>query len=138
MAEVKDRIEMSWVVAARPKVVFDAWLDEEKHSEMTGGAAFIDPKERGAFTAWDGYIEGKTTKIDRRGRRIVQTWRTLDFGGAPDSRIEVEFRALRGNTQVILKHTKLKKGDGAKYTRGWFDFYVEPMTRYFGEAGLAG
>ena len=127
-----DRIEMSWLVAAKPKAVFDAWLSSEDHAAMTGGAAEIDPRERGLFTAWDGYIAGKTTKIDRRARRVVQTWRTVEFGRAPDSRVEVEFRAHKGNTQVLLKHTRLRRGDGAKYTVGWYENYLVPMTRHFG------
>jgi len=134
MAEGSDRIEMSWVVGAKPKAVFDAWLSNDGHTAMTGGAAEVDARVGGRFTAWDGYIEGKTTKIDRRARKLVQTWRTVEFGRAPDSRIEVEFRALKGNTQVVLRHTRLKKGDGAKYTSGWYDHYLLPMTKHFGAA----
>lgn len=133
MADALDRIEMSWVVGAKPKAVFDAWLSDEGHSAMTGGAAEIDARVGGRFTAWDGYIEGKTTKIDRRARKVVQTWRTAEFGRAADSRIEVEFRAHKGNTQVLLRHAKLRKGDGAKYTTGWYDFYLQPMTKHFGD-----
>jgi uncharacterized protein YndB with AHSA1/START domain len=128
-----DRIEMSWVVNARPKAVFDAWLSSDGHAAMTGGAAEVDAREGGRFTAWDGYIEGETRKIEKN-KRVVQTWRTAEFSPrTPDSRIEVQFRALKGKTQVVLKHTKLKKGDGAKYTTGWYEHYLEPMQRHFGE-----
>ena len=97
------------------------------------GAAEVDARKGGPFTAWDGYIWGKTTALDKRARRVVQTWRTAEFpGGAPDSRIEVEFRALKGNCQVVLKHTRLRPGDGAKYTVGWYEHYLEPMTAHFG------
>lgn len=129
-----DRIEMSWVVDAKPKDVFDAWLSSEGHTEMTGGQADIDPRVGGLFTAWDGYIEGKTTKIDKAARKIIQSWRTSDFSSkTADSRIEVSFRALGGQTQVLLKHTRLKKGDGAKYTTGWYDFYLQPMVAFFAD-----
>jgi hypothetical protein len=127
-----DRIEMSWIVAGKPKEVFDHWMSGEGHTAMTGGAAVIDAREGGKFTAWDGYIQGLTKKVDKKARRIVQTWRTADFAkGAKDSRIEVEMRALAGQTQVVIKHTKLQKGDGAKYTLGWHQFYLQPMTAYF-------
>ena len=130
-----DRIEMSWIVNAKPKEVFDHWLSGEGHAAMTGGAAEVDAREGGSFTAWDGYIQGVTKKIDRRGRKIVQTWRTMQFAKkAPDSRIEVEMRALKGKTQVKLKHTRLQKGDGAKYTTGWYEHYLQPMTAYFEDA----
>ncbi len=134
MAEATDKIEMSWMCDAKPKVVFDAWLSSEGHTAMTGGGAVIDATERGVFTAWDGYIFGKTTKIDKKARRVVQTWRTFEFAKqAPDSRVEVTFRAHKGKTQVLLKHTRLMPGDGAKYTVGWYQHYLEPMQRTFGE-----
>lgn len=131
-----DRIEMSWMVAARPKEVFDHWLSADGHAAMTGAAAEVDPQPGGRFTAWDGYIEGVTKKIDRKKRQIVQTWRTAHFSRrAADSRLEVTFRAFRGQTQVLLEHTRLAKGDGAKYTEGWYKFYLEPMIAYFQSRG---
>lgn len=128
-----DRIEMSWIVDAKPKAVYDAWTSSDGHTAMTGGGAEIDARVGGRFTAWDGYIQGETRKLEKN-KRIVQTWRTADFSSrTDDSRIEVEFRAFKGKTQVWLRHTKLKKGDGAKYTVGWCQFYLEPMQRHFGD-----
>lgn len=131
-----DRIEMSFIVAAKPKAVMAAWLSSDEHTAMTGGGADVDARVGGRFTAWDGYIEGKTTKIDHEARRVVQTWRTSEFKkSAPDSRLEVEFRGVKGGTQVVLRHTKLQLGDGAKYTLGWYQHYLEPMLAYFGGQG---
>ena len=130
---VFDKIEMSWILEARPKAVYDAWLSSELHTAMTGGQAVIEASEGGAFTAWDGYIWGVTKKLEKN-RRVIQTWRTTDFSrNAADSKIEVEFRPFQGKTQLVLRHTRLKKGDGATYTLGWFQFYLEPMQRFFNE-----
>lgn len=126
-----ERIEMSWIVAARPKEVYDCWLSSDGHASMTGGAADIDGCVGGEFSAWDGYISGVTKKLERN-KRIVQTWRTVDFPKrTPDSRIDVQLRAFKGQTQVFLRHTKLRRGDGAKYTVGWYTFYLNPMMAYF-------
>jgi activator of HSP90 ATPase len=126
-----DSIEMSWIVAARPKEVYDHWLSSTGHTAMTGGTAEIDPRVGGRFTAWDGYITGVTKTLEKN-RRIVQTWRTADFSKrASDSRIDVRLRAHEGATQLTLRHTKLSPGDGAKYTSGWYDFYLQPMVAYF-------
>ena len=57
-----DCIEMSWIVAARPKEVYDHWMGSEGHAAMTGGGAEIDARVGGRFTAWDGYIEGRPGK----------------------------------------------------------------------------
>lgn len=131
MAKQTDRIEMSWIVDAKPKEVYAHWLDSEGHGAMTGGRASVDPRVRSEFTAWDGYIHGVTTALEKN-RRIVQTWRTSQFTRrAPDSRIEVKLRAIGGKTQVTLVHTKLVPGDGARYTAGWFEHYARPMVAYF-------
>lgn len=129
----QDRIEMSWWLDEKPRAVFDAWLDSDAHGAMTGGPADVDPRVGGRFSAWGGYIEGKTTVIDRRQRRIRQTWRTLDFRpGDLDSLLEVRFVARSGKTQLTLVHTRLQPGDGAKYTLGWLDHYLRPMQAHFG------
>ncbi len=128
-----DRIEMSWILNAKPAKVYAAWTSSEGHSDMTGASAVVDARVRGAFTAWDGYIWGATRKLEKN-KRIIQGWRTADFKkSAPESRIEVLFQAHRGKTQLVLKHTNLQRGDGAKYTTGWYQFYLEPMVRFFGD-----
>lgn len=126
-----DTIEMSWILAAKPEEVYAAWLSGEGHAAMTGGAAEVDARAGGAFTAWDGYIRGVTEELEE-GRRIVQTWRTAEFAdGSPDSRVEVRLRAHGEGTQLTLRHTGLAPGDGAKYTTGWYEHYLTPMVDYF-------
>ncbi len=129
----EDTIEMSWIVAAPADEVYDCWLSSDGHAAMTGGAAEVDGSEGGRFTAWDGYIEGATEKLEPK-RRIVQTWRTAEFADdAPDSRIDVRLREHEGQTQVMLRQTGLRPGDGAKYTTGWYEHYLQPMVAYFAE-----
>jgi uncharacterized protein YndB with AHSA1/START domain len=126
-----DRIEMSWILAAKPKAVYDAWMSTAGHTAMTGGGAEVEPEVGGRFTAWDGYITG-TTKALEKNRRIVQTWRTTQFAKrAPDSRLEIVLRPHAGKTQLTLRHTNLSPGDGAKYTIGWYEHYLRPMVAHF-------
>ena len=40
--------------------IYNAWLDSQAHTAMTGAPAEIDPVVGGKFTAWDRYIQGKT------------------------------------------------------------------------------
>lgn len=53
-----------------PRTLFKAWMDSRAHAAFTGGAAHIDPRVGGEFTAWDGYIQGTTIRLDPP-RRIV-------------------------------------------------------------------
>jgi uncharacterized protein YndB with AHSA1/START domain len=70
--------EVSSELPADPTTIYSAWMSSEGHSAMTGAAASVDPAIGGAFTAWDGYIEGRTLSLEP-GLRIVQSWRTSEF-----------------------------------------------------------
>lgn len=123
--------EISERFGVEPARLYSAWLSSEEHTEMTGGGAVIDPTVGGEFSAWDEYIWGTTTELER-DRRIVQAWRTAEFAsGDEDSRLELEFRAAGDDTLLVLRHTKIPDGQ-PDYKQGWVDNYFEPMHRYFG------
>jgi uncharacterized protein YndB with AHSA1/START domain len=125
-------IEVTGVIPAPPDRVHAAWIDATAHTEMTGGDASCDPVVGGAFTAWDGYIEGTTLALDPP-RRVVQSWRTSEFpGDAPDSRLEVRFEPHPEGTRITFVHTGIPTGQGASYRQGWVEHYVDPMRAYFG------
>ena len=122
------------VIPATPDAVYDAWIDGEKHSQMTGGAATGWPESGAEFTAWDGYIRGRNLALEP-GERIVQSWRTTQFPeSARDSRIEVTLEAVDGGTRLTLRHSDIPEGQGKSYETGWADHYFEPMKAYFSEA----
>ena len=127
-----ESIELSRFLPATPDRVYLAWLNGPEHSAMTGGAATVASTEvGGAFTAWDGYIDGVHVALEP-GRRIVQAWRSDDFpADAPESYLEVLLEPAPGGTQVTIRHRDLPEGQGPGYLAGWDEFYLEPMARYF-------
>ena len=126
-----DSIDVSAPVPAAPQQVYQAWMDSDMHTWMTGGDAEIDPRVGGRFTAWDGYITGATLIMEPY-KRIVQSWRTTDFpADAPDSQLEVLLTEVPVGTQIILNHTNLPDGTGDTYRTGWIDNYFKPMQEYF-------
>jgi len=67
------------------------------------------------------------------GRRIVQSWRTTDFGTADqDSRIEVLLEPAGSGTLLTLRHTDIPDGQSG-YEQGWRDYYFAPMRAFFGK-----
>ncbi len=123
-----DETTVSGVIPASPELLWDAFLDPALHAEMTGAGATAGSD--GAFTAWDGYIAGRTLESDRP-RRIVQAWRTSEFpSGAPDSRLEILFQATPRGTRVTFVHTEIPKGQGAAYRGGWKDYYLTPIRTW--------
>ena len=126
-----EKLKMSATISAKPEEIYKAWLDSKIHSEMTGSEAKVEPKINGAFTAWDGYIEGKTIEMEP-GRRIVQKWRTTDFpSSSPDSTVEIILEEVEKGTKISLIHTEIPKGQKEDYKQGWKDFYFNPMKDYF-------
>ncbi|MBL8919923.1 MAG: SRPBCC domain-containing protein [Myxococcaceae bacterium] len=124
-----ERIEVSRVIKAPARRIYEAWLDPEEHALMTG--ASTSGGEGGAYTAWDGYIEGRTTSAEPY-TRIVQKWRTTEFPDShPDSTLTIELTEVAGGTEVKLTHTGLPKGQSADYDTGWKDYYFDPMEKYF-------
>ena len=130
---MSERIEVTDIVPAKPKVIYDAWLDGEKHTAFTGSKALIDGRVGGKFTAHDGYISGTTISVEPFGR-IVQTWRTTEFPtDAPDSEIEVILEESPQGTKITIVHTDIPDGQGESYRQGWIDYYLAPLKKYFSQ-----
>lgn len=119
------------MIPASPEQIYSAWLSSEGHSMMTGSKADVQEGIGGAFTAWDGYIWGKTLETENN-RRIVQAWRTSEFPeGSPDSRVEILLEETGADTKITLIHTGIPDGQSEGYQEGWEDFYFSPMRAYF-------
>jgi activator of HSP90 ATPase len=130
---MKNGFKISAVIPATPAEIYRAWLSTKGHMSMTGSVARVSGKVGGRFTAWDGYIFGRTLELEQ-DQRIVQAWRTSEFpDDAPDSHLEVAFEKVKSGTKVTLTHTGLPRGTAASYKQGWKDFYLTPMKKYFGK-----
>ncbi len=128
---MENHFTISTFIPASPEKVFRAWLSTEGHSGMTGSPARVEPRVGGAFTAWDGYITGKTTAL-KPYTRIVQAWRTSEFpDDCADSQIEIVLEAAEAGTQLTLTHTNIPEGQADGYKSGWDESYFQPMKEWF-------
>ena len=129
-----NEIRLSITIHAPAEAIFEAWMDGDKHSAMTGSPATSKPKVGGKFTAWDGYISGEYLEI-KPNERIIETWRSTEFAdGTPDSRLEVRLRRVKSGTLMTLIHTLLPADQAEEYKKGWKEFYFKPMKKYFNGA----
>jgi uncharacterized protein YndB with AHSA1/START domain len=130
---VTESFTISTLIPATPLRVYEAWLDGREHGAFTGGGkAEVEPGIGGAFTAWNGYIRGRTLEL-AEGQRILQSWRTTEFPiGSEDSLLELLLEEAPGGTRVTLRHSGIPEGQAASYQEGWGDNYFDPMKRYFG------
>jgi len=128
-----DSFTLTTTIPASPKEIFEAWLTSEGHSQMTGSKAEVQEGADGEFTAWDGYISGRTLKKEPH-HRIVQAWRTSEFpDNNPDSRVEITLDEVHEGTKITLIHKQIPDGQGDNYKQGWEEFYFTPMRAYFGK-----
>jgi uncharacterized protein YndB with AHSA1/START domain len=124
---------VSAVIPASPEAIYDAWLDTDGHTKMTGSPAHATANVGDPFDAWDGYISGENLELET-GKRIVQSWRATSYKDSDeDSQIEVLFEPVEGGTKITLTHTSVPD-DQASHEPGWVTHYFEPMKRYFGES----
>ncbi len=112
------------------QTLYDAWIDSEIHSAMTGGEAHCSKQEGEAFSAWDGYIEGVNLRL-KPHQQIIQKWRTADFEDEdPDSTLQLDFTPTSSGCAITLTHYDIPEGQ-PDYEQGWIDNYFEPMETYF-------
>jgi activator of HSP90 ATPase len=123
--------ELTCNLPATPQAVYEAWLSSKGHSEMTGAGAEASDVVGASFSAWDGYIEGKTLELVANSK-IVQSWRTSEFADHdPDSTITVELTPIKAGTRLKLSHRGVPDGQTSYEEHGWREFYFEPMKAYF-------
>ena len=126
------QFEVSAVIPATPEAVYNAWLNSEEHTQMTGGSAQVSAVVGETFEAWDGYIQGKNLELDPP-KRVLQSWRTSEFEDSEeDSLLEILFTPEGKETRVTIRHSNLPK-HGMQYKQGWVDSYFTPMKDYFGD-----
>ena len=128
---MKNEFKLTAEFAATPEKVFKSWLSSKEHSAMTGSPAQVEPRVGGTFTAWDGYITGKTLEL-KPYSRIVQAWRTGEFTEAdPDSSLIIELEAAGDGTRLTLTHSNIPAGQAESYKAGWEEWYFTPMKEFF-------
>jgi len=120
-------------IPASPEEIYQAWLDSLGHSEMTGGEATMSDQVGAEVTAWDGYISGRNLELVP-GERIVQSWRTSEFGDEhEDSVVTVVLQEVGDGTLVTIEHSNVPDDQRSYEEGGWQSNYFEPMVAYFTE-----
>ena len=122
--------KVSTFIPATPENIYAAWLDSQKHAEMTGGTANVNAIVGEDFQAWDGYIEGGNLELIPN-EKIVQSWRTVDFTESEeDSHLEITLLQVENGTKITIIHSNLPP-HGGQYQSGWDESYFQPMKNYF-------
>ena len=127
---MKESLELKEIFNASPTAIYNAWLNSDEHSEMTGGGAVCSSEEGAEFSAWDEYIRG-TNKSLTANTEIIQNWRTAEFHEYDeDSELTIRLKDVDGKCEMTLIHTNIPEGQ-TQYEEGWVENYIIPMKEYF-------
>ncbi len=130
LAQMKISFELKASFPLSPQELYNAWLDGEQHSKMTGGDATGNAVVGSKFTAWDGYIRGINKKLTPHSK-IVQCWRTTEFKEMDkDSILTLTFKEVGNGCELTLAHSKIPEGQ-PNYKQGWQEHYFTPMQEYY-------
>jgi len=115
---------------AKPRDVYDAYLDSRRHARMTGLPARMSRKVGGQFVAGGDYISG--TNVDLvPGKRIVQAWRGSDWPEGAYSILRLDLKPKGKGSRVTVEHVGIPDKFREGVDQGWVDFYWTPMKAYF-------
>jgi activator of HSP90 ATPase len=123
-------IEQTVIIGAPPAEVYEAILDPKIHSEFTQAKAENDKKEKGKFSAYDGYISGVNLKLDK-DKKIVQKWTSNDFPKGHYATVTFEFKKHNKGTELVFTQTDIPEKNCEEVAQGWKDFYWKPLKAFF-------
>ena len=118
---------------ATPHQVYEALMDSSKHAKFTGAQASISRQAGGAFTAYDGGLQGRNLEVVPDSK-IVQEWHCQEEGWPADhySRLTIALTEVPGGTRLRMTHRGVPDAcvDGIK--SGWHTEYWDKMKATFG------
>ena len=116
---------------ASPQRIYEILLDAKQFAAFTGMTAEIDPKAGGAFSTFNGMIEGRNIELVP-AQRIVQAWRPTHWDAGIYSIVKFELKPRGSETTVVLDHSSFPAGDFDHLDSGWKLRYWDPLRKYLG------
>ena len=113
-----------------PKALYELYMDEKKHSHVTGGPAKIENKDGGKYSVHGGYIKGKNLQLVKN-RLIVQSWRAQGWDKTDTDSIFMINLEQKGNDVVLhAMHANIPEKHVAGIKKGWYDHYWNPWKQH--------
>jgi activator of HSP90 ATPase len=123
-------IHQEIIIKASPKQVYDALIDANQFSTVTGGAPTeINGEAGGAFSLFGGMITGRNIELIPN-ERIVQAWRAGNWAEGAYSIATFEIKEQGDETIIIFDHAAFPAGQDEHLADGWKDNYWEPLKKY--------
>jgi uncharacterized protein YndB with AHSA1/START domain len=123
-------------LVAAPERVYQLLTDSAEFALATGRPAQIDATEGGAFSIFGGYIQGRQLELVP-GKRIVQSWRGIDWAPGAHSLVRLTLTPEANGTRLSVDHDAYPEGPSPIYpswhehlATNWPVFYFEPFANH--------
>jgi activator of HSP90 ATPase len=123
-------IHQEIIFKASPKQVYDALIDANQFSNVTGGAPTeIIAESGGTFSLFGGMITGRNIELIPN-ERIVQAWRAGNWAEGAYSIAKFEIKEQGEETLIIFDHVGFPEGQDEHLAGGWKENYWGPLEKY--------
>ena len=122
-------IEQTVLFDAPAHDVYEAIMDSARHAAFTNSAAEISREVGGGFMAYNGYIHGVNLEL-LADRKIVQSWRAVDWPEDYFSVVTFLFTEQDGCTRLDFSHADVPDGTQDEFNQGWIENYWEPLKAF--------
>ena len=113
-----------------PKVLYELYMNPEKHTLIAGAPCKIEDKEGTKFSAHGDYIKGKNLHLIKN-KLIVQSWRGLDWEKADiDSTFIINLEPKGNDVELLATHANVPDRHADHLAKGWQDFYWKPWKQH--------
>lgn len=114
-------------LAAAPARIYQALVDAQRFSEMTGAPATGEAVEGAAFSAFGGHVSGRHIELVA-GQRVVQAWRAKTWPEGHYSIVRFELEAAGEGTRLVFDHDGFPPDLGEHLTQGWKANYWDKLS----------
>jgi len=128
-------INQKVIFATSPHEVYEALMDEVKHSKFTGGPARVSREVDGKFSAYGGYCSGTNIELIP-DKKIVQNWRAGSWPEDHISKITLVFKEVPEGTELAFTHEGVPADDLEGISEGWHLNYWNPIRKMIENAEI--
>jgi activator of HSP90 ATPase len=123
-------LSLAALMPAEPELLFDMYLDPDRHATFTGAPVTIGPQPGSPFRAFEDALSGTILHTEPK-RLIVQSWRSVNFEQTDiDSTLILSFWPKPDGARIELVHVNVPETDFAGVSEGWGKFYFTPWRAY--------
>ena len=130
---VSTSIHQEVTINAKPEEVYQAFMDEARHSAFTGGASRISNEVGGRAEMHDGQIVAQNIELEAN-RKIVQAWRVAAWDEGVYTLLRISLAADGSGTRLTLDQTGCPEDMTEHLSAGWEARYWQHLKAYFDDS----